>query len=78
MYYHNLYLKVLYHYIDLLEKDNRYSDIMPLARRGLEIDMLDSKLNLHLMTALLKLGMKNEAMSHYNYTVNLCTTPSLE
>lgn len=83
MYYHNLYLKVLYHYIDLLEKDNRYSDIMPLARRGLEIDMLDSKLNLHLMTALLKLGMKNEAMSHYNYTVNLHytqlgVTPSTE
>lgn len=83
MYYHNLYLKVLYHYIDLLKKDDRYSDIMPLARRGLEIDMLDSKLNLHLMTALLKLGMKNEAMSHYNYTVNLHytqlgVTPSTE
>lgn len=83
MYYHNLYLKVLYHYIDLLEQDSRYNDIMPLARRGLEIDMLDSKLNLHLMTALLKLGMKNEAMSHYNYTVNLHytqlgVTPSTE
>lgn len=83
MYYRNLYLKVLYLYIDLLEREERYSDIMPLARKGLEIDTLDSKLNLHLMTALLKLGMKNEAMSHYNYTVNLHytqlgVTPSTE
>lgn len=83
MYYHNLYLKVVYLYIDLLEKQNRYNDIMHLSRKGLEVDMFDSKLNLHLMTSLLELGMKNEAMSHYNYTVNLHytqlgVTPSTE
>ena len=71
MYFHNLYLTTLYLYIDLLEGDGRYSDIMHVARRGLEADQFDSKLNLSLMTALLELGMKNDAMSHYNYTVNL-------
>ena len=83
MYFHNLYLKVVYLYIDLLEKQNRYNDIMHLSRKGLEVDMFDPKLNLHLMTSLLELGMKNEAMSHYNYTVNLHytqlgVTPSTE
>lgn len=83
MYYHNTYLKVLYLQIDLLEKQQRYNDIMHLSRKGLEVDMFDSKLNLHLMTSLLELGMKNEAMSHYNYTVNLHytqlgVTPSTE
>ena len=83
MYFHNIYLKVLYLQIDLLEKQQRYNDIMHLSRKGLEVDMFDSKLNLHLMTSLLELGMKNEAMSHYNYTVNLHytqlgVTPSTE
>ncbi|MCQ4637500.1 winged helix-turn-helix domain-containing protein [Anaerovorax odorimutans] len=83
MYFHNLYLKVLYLQISLLEKQQRYNDVMHLARKGLEVDMFDSKLNLHLMTSLLELGMKNEAMSHYNYTVNLHytqlgVTPSTE
>lgn len=83
MYYHNLYLKVLYAYIELLKADKNYGEIMRLSRKGLEVDMFDSKLNLELMTALLELGMKNEAMSHYNYTVNLHytqlgVTPSTE
>lgn len=71
MYYHNLYLTTIYYYIGLLEKANRYEDILPVARRGLDIDSFDSKLNLALMTAMLNLGMKTDAMNHYNYTVNL-------
>ena len=71
MYYHNLYLKVLYLYIDYLEAQKRWHDILHYARKGLEVDMFDSSLNLHLMNTMLELGMKNEAMSHYNYTVNL-------
>lgn len=83
VYYRNLFLKSLYHYIDLLEKAKRSSDVIHVARRGLDVDKFDSKLNLSLMTALLDMGMKNEAMSHYNYTVNLHytqlgSTPSTE
>lgn len=71
MYFHNMYLTTVYSYLDLLKSDGRYNDIMLTSRKALQIDQFDSKLNLALMTSMLELGMKNDAMNHYNYTVNL-------
>ena len=71
IYYHNLYLKIVYRYIDLLTLEEKYNDILRVARRALEIDEFDSKLHLELMSALLALNLKTEAMNHYNYTIDL-------
>lgn len=71
MHYHDLYLRALYKYIELLQAAEKHKEIIQAARKGLEADRFDPKLNLALMTSLLETGMKNEAMSHYNYTVNL-------
>lgn len=71
MYFHNMYLTTVYSYLDLLKADGRYNNIMLTSRKALQIDQFDSKLNLALMTAMLELGMKSDAMNHYNYTVNL-------
>lgn len=71
MHYHEMYLKIAYKYITLLNDASRYDDTMRIARRALEIDQFDSRLNLELMNAMLALDMKTEAMRHYNYTVNL-------
>lgn len=71
VHYHDLYLRILYSYIGFLQEEKRHQEVIQLARKGLEVDRFDPKINLALMTALLETGAKNEAMSHYNYTVNL-------
>ena len=70
MYYHTLYLKVIHKYISLLTEAGKHEEVLRIARRGLEIDQFDSRLNLELMNAMLALGMKTEAMNHYNYALN--------
>ena len=71
MYYHTMYLNVIYKYISLLADEGKHTEILRVTRRALEIDKFDSKLNLELMSAMLALNLKTEAMAHYNYTVNL-------
>lgn len=83
MHYHNLYLKAIYHYIALLNDKKRYNDVVRVCRIALEIDTLDSMLNLELMSALLKLGRHKEAMAQYEYATDmqythLGTKPSAE
>jgi DNA-binding SARP family transcriptional activator len=62
-----LYMDAVNRYIGLLNDENRYEDTMRVAKDALEIDAFDSNLNLHLMTAYLKLGKKKEALAQYNY-----------
>lgn len=71
VYYHNLYLKCIYSYVSLLTAKRRFTDIVRVCRMALEIDALDSKLNLELMTALLKLGRSREAMAQYELTTDV-------
>ena len=71
MYYHEMFLRAAYKYLTLLSDKKRYEDVMRVSRRALEIDKFDSRLNLELMNSMVQLGMKSEAMNHYNYTVNL-------
>ncbi len=70
-FYHDQYLKIVYQYIGLLENKNLYEDVIRVARMGLEIDALDSRLNLELMSALLKSGRSKEALAQYNRTTDL-------
>jgi DNA-binding SARP family transcriptional activator len=62
-----LYMKAADLYIGLLNDEKRYEDAVRVAKEALEIDAFDSNLNLHLMTAYLKLGKKKEALAQYNY-----------
>ena len=68
--YHNLYLATAHKYIELLADAGQHEEILRIARRALEIDQFDTKLNLELMNAMIALDMKMEAMNHYNYTVS--------
>jgi two-component SAPR family response regulator len=65
VYYHNLYLKTVYRYINLLNKAEEYGDIIRVCKIALDIDAFDSTLNLELMSALLKTGKSKEALEQY-------------
>ncbi len=70
-YYHDRYLKMVYEYIGLLENKGLYEDVIRVSRMGLEVDALDSRLNLELMSALLKSGRSKQALAQYNRTTDL-------
>ena len=70
-YYHNLYLKTLYRYIELLNEGGEYDEVIRVCKTALEIDVFDSELNLGLMTALLKRGKNKEALTQYQNTTAL-------
>lgn len=70
-YYHNLYLKTVYRYIDLLKKADNYGDIIRVCKIAMDIDPFDSTLSLELMSALLKTGKNKEALEQYQNTTNL-------
>ena len=70
-YYHDRYLNMVYHYISLLENKGLFEDMIRVTRMGLEVDALDSRLNLELMSALLKSGRSKEALAQYNRTTDL-------
>jgi DNA-binding SARP family transcriptional activator len=71
VYYHNLYLKTVYRYINLLNKAEEYGDIIRVCKIALDIDAFDSTLNLELMSALLKTGKSKEALEQYQNTTEL-------
>lgn len=70
-YYHDLYLKTVHQYIELLNKEKEYGDIIRVCKIALDIDPFDSMLNLELMSALLKTGKSKEALEQYQNTTNL-------
>ncbi|HHT24377.1 MAG TPA: hypothetical protein GXZ76_02505 [Clostridiaceae bacterium] len=71
VYSHDLYLKTVYRYIDLLNQEKEYGDIIRVCKIALDIDAFDSMLNLELMSALLKTGKNKEALEQYQNTTNL-------
>ncbi|NLI72097.1 MAG: hypothetical protein GX361_05130 [Bacteroidales bacterium] len=71
VYYHDLYLKTVYQYIDLLNKEEEYGEVIRVCKIALDIDAFDSVLNLELMSALLNTGKSKEAMEQYQNTTNL-------
>lgn len=71
VYLHNLYLKAVQHYIELLKPLELHEEISQICRMALDIDAFDTQINLELMTALLKVGRSNEALAQYNHATNL-------
>jgi DNA-binding SARP family transcriptional activator len=71
VYYHDLYLKTVYRYIELLKEEEEYGEIIRICKIALDIDAFDSMLNLELMSALLKTGKSKEALEQYQNTTNL-------
>ena len=69
--YHNLYLKALHDYIDLLEQEKNHDEIIRICRKGLEIDALDSFLTMALMNALSNRNRNKEVLSQYHHTFDL-------
>lgn len=71
VYLHNIYLKAVQHYVELLKTENAHAEIAQVCRTALDVDAFDAALNLELMTALLKVGRSNEALAQYNRATSL-------
>ncbi len=70
-YFHSLYLKTMYHYMELLGEAGKYDEVIRVCKMALEIDVFDSGLNLALMSALMKQGKSKEALAQYQNTTSL-------
>lgn len=68
---HGKYIKIVYSYLDLLKKDERYEDIIQTCRFALESDPFDERLHLDLMQALVKTNRNNEALMQYKHVTNM-------
>ncbi|MEA5051793.1 MAG: winged helix-turn-helix domain-containing protein [Oscillospiraceae bacterium] len=71
VYYHDLYLKTIYRYIELLRGEKAYETICDVCRTALAIDAFDSVLSLELTGALTMLGKRRDAASQYDYASDL-------
>ncbi|MGI6154061.1 MAG: AfsR/SARP family transcriptional regulator [Christensenellaceae bacterium] len=70
-YLHNLYLDVVYHYLDILEQVREYDLIIQVSRLALNIDAFDQKLHIALMTALKDSGKSHLALTQYRHVKDL-------
>ncbi len=68
---HGQYIKIVYSYLDLLKKAERYEDIIQTCRFALESDPFDERLHLDLMQALVKTNRNNEALMQYKHVTNM-------
>ena len=68
---HSEYLKLVYRYLDELERLERYDEITYVCRKALEIDSFDEKLHISLMNAMLKQGSINEALMQHKHATEI-------
>lgn len=68
---HNLYIRTVYQYLDLLKANEAYDDVVRVCRTALEIDAFDERLHVDLMDALVKTKRNNEAMLQYKHATNM-------
>ncbi|NLY46646.1 MAG: hypothetical protein GX053_11790 [Tissierella sp.] len=78
-----LYLKGLSNYLLILKKDGLYHEIIDVCEKGIQIKPYESFINRYFMEALMEVGQKRFALSHYEYYTtklynDLRTVPSLE
>lgn len=78
-----LYLKGLYTYIEILKERNMNREIVNICESTIEHDPYGESLHIYFIEALLKIGQKRYALSHYEYITsrmynNLGITPSLK
>ncbi len=68
---HGKYLKLVYRYLEALERMERFEDVTYVCRKALEIDSFDEKLHIALMNAMLKLGSINEALMQHKHATEI-------
>ncbi|MDD3212927.1 MAG: BTAD domain-containing putative transcriptional regulator [Eubacteriales bacterium] len=68
---HSQYIKIVYLYLVLLKKAERYEDIIQCCRVALETDPFDERIHLELMQALVKTSRNNEALMQYKHVTNM-------
>ena len=68
---HGNYLKLIYNYIDELERLEKYEEVIYVCRKALEIDSFDEKLHIALMNAMLKRGSINEALMQHKHATEI-------
>lgn len=70
-YYHSLYVRIIHDTIDIYYKHKYYSELANICRRAFEIENLDDRIHLYYIKALLEMGEKSAAKSHYTYVMDL-------
>ena len=68
---HNEYLSAIYDYIELLTKEEKYSKIIEVCRRALQIDEVDDRLHMEMMQAQVSSNRIDEAMEQYRKMTNI-------
>ncbi|HHZ02829.1 MAG TPA: hypothetical protein GX396_07850 [Tissierellia bacterium] len=70
-YYHRLFLKTLYKYIEILKGNQEYEKIVTLCEETLLIEPYEERIHIEMMEALLKLGQGKAAANHYDHALNM-------
>nr|MDD6335716.1 BTAD domain-containing putative transcriptional regulator [bacterium] len=70
-YYHNAYLRVVHAALDLLDKDQRWDEMIGICRQAINIDPYDEKLHYCLISTLVSTGNMHAAKAHYEYVTDL-------
>lgn len=70
-YYHSLYLKLIYEYINLLMKEHDYNRVSTLCCTALNIDNYDEELHYYFILSLYKSGKSASAIQQFDTTSKL-------
>ena len=70
-YYHSLYLRIVHDTIDILYRHKYYTELMNICRRAFNIELLDDRIHLYYVKALLEMNEKAAAKQHYTYVMDL-------
>ena len=68
---HNRYIAAIFSYLDLLKQREDYDRVISVCRKALEVDNLEDRLHMDLMSALIQTGRNNEAMLQYKHVMHL-------
>ena len=67
----NSYMECVNRYLDLLQEEKNYEEIIRVCRRALEISAFEEQLHIRLMDALVRTGRSNEALNQYKHVTSL-------
>ena len=70
-YYHSLYLRIVHETLEILFRHKYYSDLLSICRKAFEIEKLADRIHYYHIKALLEMGEKAAAKTHYTYVMDL-------
>lgn len=68
---HEAYLKLVYRYVESLEREENFDEVTYVCRKALEVDAFDEQMHLALMNAMLKRGSINEALMQHKHATEI-------